>query len=536
MPNGFYKLVPECDLLAQRLAKIKKEFPEVESEEHSDIIYVPFTAEDLLEKDIIDTIDWLLIYDEQVNWSSKRGYLLEEIQKAVIQNFEWSYQLAQAIQERQDWSSDIWRVILLGWQNSKFTEEKWEQTLSFFVDHPQLYIFRDRIVDLLNVRQEQSEIPLSCFPLAKELTESLWEIGKNNPQRVRKDFDWLSQAIDNDDGKITLLWLRMLSKEQQNLEKVNQKIPDDYQVNFNKILEGEDYQAELCRVILCSQLNFLFSLDPNWTKIHIIPLFDWKTEKKQAQQAWCGFLRLGKCNNEQMLSDLMPLYKQTFSHLAVDLNYRENARLFCNHIVTILIYASPSSFDKDNQGKLDFISDFIKQVNPTIRKQFASTISSSIRDMQEDSIKKLWNEWLKTYWKERNIRIPLALESGELEEMIIWLIYLKPVFNEAVDLFCKSPSPIFADSRLIDSFRVRQLEKNQYYAMRYPKSLSKLLLHLLKNTSQNKIFDFDYIEKIFRQLIDTEVSRAELDEICDELSRLNCPNALELSQLLNNKE
>ena len=180
-----------------------------------------------------------------------------------------------------------------------------------------------------------------------------------------------------------------------------------------------------------------------------------------------------------------------------------------------------------------FIFDFIKQVNPTIRKQFSWTISSFLKEIKEDVIKNLWNEWLKTYWEERNIRIPLALESGEIEEMIIWLIYLKPVFSEAVDLFCESP--ISADNKFLNSHFVYQLKEDEDYSIRYPKPLTKLLLHLLKNTSQTQIFHFDYIEKIFRKLIDTEVSRAELDEICDQLSRLNCPNALELSQLLDNK-
>ena len=68
------------------------------------------------------------------------------------------------------------------------------------------------------------------------------------------------------------------------------------------------------------------------------------------------------------------------------------------------------------------------------------------------------------------------------------------------------------------------------------KALTTLLLHLLKNTSPNQIFDFNYIEKIFRQLIDTEASRIELRKICDQLSRLNCPNALQLNELLNNEE
>ena len=154
--------------------------------------------------------------------------------------------------------------------------------------------------------------------------------------------------------------------------------------------------------------------------------------------------------------------------------------------------------------------------------------------MQEDSIKKLWNEWLKTYWEERNIGRPISLESDELKEMINWLIYLKPVFNEAVDLLCESP--ISTDNNFLNSHFVYQLEEDKDYFTLYPEALTKLLLHLLKNISPNQIFYFNDIEKIFRQLINTEASRIELRKICDELSRLNCPNALELNQLLNNKE
>ena len=112
-------------------------------------------------------------------------------------------------------------------------------------------------------------------------------------------------------------------------------------------------------------------------------------------------------------------------------------------------------------------------------------------------------------------------------------MYLKPVFNEAVDLFCESP--ISADNSFLKSHPVYQLGEDEDYFMLYPETLTKLLLHLSKNTSRNQILYFNYIVKIFRKLIDTEVSRGELHEICDELSRLNCPNALELNQLLDNK-
>jgi hypothetical protein len=533
--NRLYKLFPECDLLAQRLEKIKKEFPKLELEERSDITYVPITTEELLEKNLadIDTIDWLLTCDEQVNWSSKRGYLLEEIQKAVIQNFEWSYQLAQAIQERQDWSSDLWREILLGWQRSKFTEEQWELILTFLLESHQLHLlYLDRITDLLDTRQEQSEIPLSCFSLAKQLANNLWLTCKNYDRRRPDNFDWIEQAINHPGGKITLFWLQILSREQSNSDQINSTPLDEYKEKFRQVLEDNYHEAELGRVVLCTYLSFLFSLDSEWTKENIIPLFNWSINQKQAQQAWYGFLWRGRWY-EQILPILLPLYKQTFHYVSTELNRHQVSEGFLNHIVSILIYAPQSFFDQESQGKLSFISDFIKQVDLKIREQFAWTIYSCIGDMQEDSIKKLWNEWLKIYWQERNIGGPLALESGELEEMINWLIYLKPVFNEAVDILCESP--IYVDNGLINSFGVRQLGEGKYYSMLYPEALTKLLLHLLKNTSQNQIFHFNYLEKIFRQLIDTGISRNELHKICDQLSRLHCPNALQLSQLLDNK-
>jgi hypothetical protein len=537
----------KCNLVAKKLAKIKTVYPHWEVRKYPDLSHwistgylspafdPSLTVEELLERNPKDNIDWLLTYDKQSGFQSRRGDLLTNIQKAVTQDFNWSFQLVQSLQEKQNWGSDIWREILLGWQRSKFTEEQWELVLTFLIESHQLYLlYLDQITDLLDrSRQEQSEIPFSCFPLAKQLANNLWLTCKNYDRRKPDDFDWIQQAINHPGGKITLFWLHILSREQSNSDQINSTALDEYKEKFGQVLEDNYHEAELGRVMLCTYLSFLFSLDSEWTQENIIPLFDWSTNQKQAQQAWYGFLWRGRWY-EQILPILIPLYKKTFHYVLTDLNRHQVSEVFLNHIVSIVIYAPQSFFNQEPQGKLSFIFDFIKQVDSKIREQFAWTIYSVIGNMQEDSIKKLWNEWLKTYWQERNIGRPPALESGELEEMINWLIYLKPVFNEAVDILCESP--ISVDNGLINSFGVHQLGEVRYYAMLYPEALTKLLLHLLKNTSPNQIFHFNYLEKIFRQLVDTKVSRGELRKICDELSRLTCPNALELSQLLNNEE
>ena len=541
-----HELSPECDLVTQKFEKIKQAFADFESEEHPNIAYSPVSAEELLQKNLadIDTVNWLLTYDVQKSLRSQKDYLLTEIQRAVSQDFEWSYQLAQTIQKRRSSSSDIWsdiwQKILLGWQNTKFTEEQWKLVLTFLINDYKLHpLFLDQIADLLDVRQERNEMPISCFFVAKELAKELVNNLQLTPEnyhgyhrRISGDCDWIEEMINHPGGKIILFWLRMLFQEQSDLKQFNNIIPDEYKENFRQILEGNYYEVELGRVMLCNQLSFLFSLDSEWTQENIIPLFNWSTNQRQAQQAWYGFLWLDRWY-EQILPTLLPLYKQTFRYVSTELSREPVSGGFLSHIVSIVTYAPQSFFAQESQGKLSFIFDFLKQVNSKIRKKFAWTISYFLEEMEEDSLKNLWSEWLKNYWEERNIGRPISLESDELKEMINWLIYLKPVFNEAVDLFCESP--ISTDTNFLNSHLVDQLEEDKDYSMRYPEALTKLLLHLLKNTSQTQIFYFDYIEKIFRQLIDTEISRNELHKICDELSRLNCPNALELSQLLDNK-
>jgi hypothetical protein len=531
--ENLYKLDPKCDLIGQKIKPFKQKFSDSQVQEYSVVQYSSLNITEVLGKSLEDpdTIDWLLSYDEKDGWGSRRHNLLTIVQKITSQNFDWSWQLSQSLKNKQEWNSDLWKEIFLGWNNSKFTEEQWQLMLTFLVESFHLYyIHLDLITNLLDTRQEQTEIIPSCFPLAKQLANNLWLVCEDYHKTIPDGLGWIEQAINNPSGKITLFWLRMLSKEPLNSEKLNISILDEYQRNFKKVLEGNYYAAELGRVMICTQLNFLFSLNPEWTQENIIPLFDWSKNPKQAQQAWHGFLWQGRPSHKT-LSRLLPFYKQTFSYVSTNLNHHNVSIQFLNHIVSIVGYAPKSFFENEPQGKLSFIADFLKQVNSNIKKQFTLTIGSLIRNNKEDFIISFWNEWLKSYWEERNRARPVAVETGELEEMIKWLIYLKPVFDEAVDLFCESP--ISADNNLLNSHVIYQLEQNKDYAVLYPKALAKLILHLLKNTQQKSIYSFDYIEKIFRQLSNSNILCHELRQICDELSKLGYLNALKLEEILD---
>ena len=91
------------------------------------------------------------------------------------------------------------------------------------------------------------------------------------------------------------------------------------------------------RVVLASQVHFLFDVDQDWTREHIVPLFDWTQDQRRAEQAWHGYLLWGRWS-EPLLASLLPYYEQTFTRLAA---FPDRLRdRFCLHLAEIAIFSS----------------------------------------------------------------------------------------------------------------------------------------------------------------------------------------------------
>ena len=204
---------------------------------------------------------------------------------------------------------------------------------------------------------------------------------------------WLTKAINHPGGKIVEFWLDALSRIRAEAGESWDGIPSKFKSNFHKVLTETSYAAELGRVVLASQLHFLFALEADWTRENILPLLDWDTNLKQAQQAWHGFLSWGRWN-EDLLSDLLPLYEKTFAHLSTDLGSSELRDHFSGHIASIAIYGSTNPVQDGWLGR------FLKAVDSKERKNWAFHIRILLQDMQENIAQNLWERWLKEYWEQ----------------------------------------------------------------------------------------------------------------------------------------
>ena len=425
------------------------------------------------------------------------------------------------LQEEGAWSSDLWKGLLRGWQNSVLKEEQWKEILTFLKAHAELYVFAYEISELLKegITKPQTGFPSSCLSLAEDIAERLWTVcDEETADEELPDDSWFGSIMVVAAANIVEFWLYSLSRRQAEAGESWNDISKGYKDLFQRILDSESAASQTGSAILAGRLRFLFALDANWARERILPLLDWSIHPRRAQRAWQGFLTWGQCN-EALLLDLLPLYEETFPHIrSKSAEFRKG---FSKHLASIAVYSSSNSVAEA------WLREFLKAVDAEDRKTWASIVGRHLTFLKEDAIRNVWDSWMSAYWDERITGVPVPLDEGELEEMVQWLAYLGPAFPAAVDKIRRSSPPSLEHPGLF----YEALIENRY-ATRYPKALAKLLNHLLLE-AHKPFWHCGEIEALFRDLAECSMEHDELEQICQELARLDCPNAENLSKILN---
>lgn len=516
-------IAPECPLIGKCLNKIRAAHPDFRPREHPDFdswssegvwgSESPFTVEELLQKDPREDIDWLLDYKEK-DWAGpSRGGLLDIISQSVSRDFEWSWKLVEVLALRSKWTSDLWERIVYGWQKGMLEPRNWERVFSFLCAAPQLYELEKPIADLLEGSvdgREQPRLSLEVLPIAEQLASKIYEytVARNEEIPIESD-DWLMNAINHAGGKLALFWLHALSIKRQEKEDGQADTLSENRIIFERILNANNNTSEMARVILASQLHFLFAADSDWTKQYILPLFDPINDEKQAEQAWHGFAGWGRLNEAFVPALLINAVKYS---QRLDGQSKEIRRRICGLLASITLYSSENPMDPG------WLMELIKQAGPLARKEWASMLGIQLASADQHAVIEAWNSWVKKYWLRRNSGFPHPLNDEEKEEMVRWLIHLEPVFPEAVELICAKPAPHQMDLYWLLH---KMIEKN--IVNKYPCEFSRLLEHLLAGRTEGFRGD---INKILESLIQHPDCQPCLIRICDRLTELGFENMI----------
>jgi len=482
----------------------------------------PVTVDAILEKPLANQVDWLISLKLDTPFGPSRRGLLDTVREAATRNYEWGLNLARELAVRKLWNVDLWPAIVQSWNSNSLTVTQWKEVFEFLqANQSVLPESRREIAVLLSegTKGTTPSIPDEALNAAMNVAKLLWPLCAKDsyPSKATVDRDWLAVAINHPAGMLALFWVNFLSKSRRNASGMWAGIPAELAQLFEDVLSVDGFSADLVRVILASQLTFLFALDEEWTRRHVVPLFDWSKNENRAVRAFQGFLVWGR-QTEAVLPHLLPLYVKVFAHMPALGKSRDR---FCEYLAGVACFSSV------NPLKNGWLKRFLLDSELPDRKIFARWIQQMLRGMQDDARKALWDNWIGEYWGERLHGIPTVLETSELGEMVEWSVFLGAAFPAAVDRIAQSPA-----FRLKDSFIYRELDESQIPET-YPSGISELLLVLLRNETETAVlYDLDRVDAIVRRIAPLHAPIEKLLSVCDELARLGYPEATGLRKFV----
>jgi hypothetical protein len=440
---------------------------------------------------------------------------LANLTEAAAQNFDWGLGLGIALAKKEAWDSEIWRALCRAWLRAVSTDEQRAQILSLLLEHPRLDRFADSVADLL-VHWWWADKTVDPSPellsTGEEVAQRIWTISGSEVSLSEEPTNgWLHEAINDPGGKVVQFWLYTLSLVRKRAgDKWSGTIPQLYRDRFESATAGTSRAAQLGRVLIASQVRFLFALDPIWTERNVLPLLDFVIDVERAAAAWDGFLSWGTWD-EAILPELLPLYERSFQHL-LKADHSKSDRL-CEHLANIAVFASINPMDN---GWLD---KFVVEAPAESRATWAVYVRQSLGSLSDERLTALWDRWLGRYWDGRNHGYPKPLEEKEIVAMGEWLPYLGAVFAGAVLEFCKTPPPKYEFTTLYAELLKRDIPE------RFPSELTKVLLHLLPKIPSGFTMYREDLENLVKRIPSQSVPVSRAKALCDELGRIGCANA-----------
>ena len=528
MLNWLAKSDPNCELVATLLDKVKEEHPMFRESTHPDLDHwiggvgwgTADASDDLTSCNLRQLLEALETAKDgfypEVDTKDK---VIRSIGHSAQKSHEWGISIAREAQQASIWLIELWQPLLSAWAATDLNEEEWASVLNLLdasspiykTNAPQLTWLLER-----GIQNSSKPIPTNLLPRAKSVADKVWATIEE-PEQISGDIDWLGRAINHPAGQIFQFYVQSLARSQQP-SSPPQPIAEEYKVIFNEAIVGSSLAAQLARVVLASQVHFLFNLDPDWTTHSVFPILDPKLNEERAKQCWNGYLYWGRWT-DAMLQSLMQCYENMFS--VIDKESDETRRMFCGHLSGIGIYSSIHPLDSG------WLFRFLQAVQDKTRSLWAGEFGLVMAGLDADAKLHLWKRWLNDYWRERVMGKPAPLSGKEAAHMVEWALDLEPVFSEALDLVRKSVYPEFEHSMIYYRISESPLVENS------PDAMVDLLVFLTEGEHARHIYDRHRLYIAVERLVGRVPRNRKLRDLCDRMALLGVQGGAALASRLD---
>jgi hypothetical protein len=182
--------------------------------------------------------------------------------------------------------------------------------------------------------------------------------------------------------------------------KANQGLPDEVRKAIDLLLRTRGNAESVILCFIGTQLALLYWLDPDWTREHILPLFDWQATS-EAQAAWIGYLSVAQVL-PRLWDDLKTFFIQAFDHLDELAEPSKN-------LIRLLVGLAT---ENDEALTSEESRDCLRKVSSEELRWAAERLALQLKGAGEQA-SVLWREaigpFLREVWpRERQKRTPMA--------------------------------------------------------------------------------------------------------------------------------
>jgi len=483
---------PDCELTATLLAPIRARFPQWIVSEHPDLTHwmgsagwvgskSPWSREQLIAQPPSAQLDALMEFRGTDFDGPSREGLLSEVRDAAKSAPDWAFQLVTELGQRALWSSDLWSAALRGFQDAELDSTQWHRLLEALA-HDDLYTVHARdVADVLLRLVKDGGKPFSheLLAIANQIAQHLWSALAADDDGGFHD-NWLTRAINRPGGVLVEYWLAALSLDLKDKDGVDWAMPLYYRERFTEAIHDPTSRGAHARSVLASQAAFLFRLDEEWVREHLVPLFQ-DPDSRIFAQAWHGFFAWGRLY-APLVEALLPAFLSAVARAPIDLP-EHRARL-------IEFYAALCVFHVENPLQ-QLIPNLFQHGTEEDRATFASQIEHMLRQLDARGLDKVWDGWLSQYWRDRLQGVLAPLNPSECREMVEWLPHLGAHFPAGVLLAIRMPALPAERSHVLFELRTSEL------VVRFQEATAQLLIYLSDGVAG---FELAYLTEVAGRL------------------------------------
>ena len=483
---------PDCELTRQTLVNIREQHPGFQPPEHPDFAYYhgsevewgtrsPWTVDTLLAGTADEALPSLLEYpptEAGVSDRYDRLGMLENVAEAAKKNPAWGLDLADRMVSSGRWDSDLWGHVIQSWAATELDKAELTKTLFHLSANELHQAYAGDVAGALcsiarKAPDPESEqwvskansiaVALQQYAVMVEIPNITASIGG-----VQQEVDWLTKANDHPFGELAEFWVQSIALWNRRQETPPQSLNDEYISALDGIMQDDGIAGKLGRTILVSRLPFLLDVDETWAVQNLIPLLN--PGHSEFIPAWDGLTHRGPMT-PRTAELLREPFLKAVEHITRELAGFRQQRFIAKYVETFAWFAtSPTD---------EWITTLFTNGGAEVRRRFATEIGRHLHTLDDARQKEWWNTWLRGYWENRLLGVPVQLDdAAEIEFMLDWPTQLPAVYSEAVDLAVRMHTVPLPRGTII--YRIGQAG----LVTRHPETVAKLLIHLGKADHQ----------------------------------------------------